>query len=175
MLYSPPDFPVRATSASCWVHPTAFLGILGAMAELKIKILPGRPDIPLPSYKSMQAAALDLASAEARLIKPGERALIGTGLAMAIPWGYEGQVRPRSGLALKHGVTVLNSPGTIDADYRGELKVMLINHGNLAYRVEVGDRVAQFLMAPVQRAMVEVVDDLGSTARGDGGFGHTGR
>src|SRR5512144_764026 len=119
------------------------------------------------------AAGLDLAAAEAYVLAPGGWALIATGLAIAVPAGYEAQVRPRSGLAVKHGVTCLNSPGTIDSDYRGEVKVLLVNHGAEAFAVTPGLRIAQLIVAPVARAAIEVVDALPPSGRGAGGFGST--
>jgi dUTP pyrophosphatase len=135
-----------------------------------------RADAILPQYMTEGAAGLDLAAAlDAPLtIAPGERALVPTGLAMAIPPGFEGQVRPRSGLAMKHGVTCLNSPGTIDADYRGEVKVLLVNHGREPFVVKAGERIAQLVIAAVARAQVVDVAELSDTARGAGGFGSTG-
>jgi dUTP pyrophosphatase len=135
-------------------------------------------DLELPSYATRGAAGLDLRAAvgldEALEIPPGGRALVPTGLRLAIPEGYEGQVRPRSGLALKFGVTVLNAPGTIDSDYRGELKVLLVNHGEAPFVIRRGERIAQIVFAAVaQVALVEAAVD--ETARGAGGFGHTGR
>jgi len=123
------------------------------------------------------AAGLDLAAAldSSMTIAPGDRALVPTGLALAIPPGFEGQVRPRSGLAVKHGVTCLNSPGTIDADYRGEVKVLLINHGREPFVVQNGERIAQLVIAPVTRAQLAEVTELPDSARGAGGFGSTGR
>ena len=133
-------------------------------------------DLPLPSYATEHASGLDVAAAvtDPVEIPPGGRALIPTGLAIAVPPGLEVQVRPRSGLALKHGVTVLNTPGTIDADYRGEVKVILVNLGADPFTVRRGDRVAQLVVAPVSRVQIVVVDSLDGTARGPGGFGHTG-
>lgn len=133
-------------------------------------------DLPLPVYHSEMAAGMDVAAAivDPVLLAPGERALVPTGLAMAIPPGYEVQVRPRSGLAIKHGVTVINAPGTIDADYRGEVKVGLINLGQEPFTIARGDRIAQLVLAPVVRAALTVVAELDTTARNDGGFGHTG-
>jgi dUTP pyrophosphatase len=132
--------------------------------------------VPPPAYQTAHAAGLDLpAAVEGEItILPGQRVLVPTGWAMAIPPGYEGQVRPRSGLALKHGVTVLNTPGTIDADYRGEVKVLLVNLGQDPFVVRAGDRIAQLLIAPVVRASFEVVAELEDTARGAGGYGSTG-
>jgi len=137
----------------------------------------GNLSTPLPAYQSADAAGLDLhAAVEAPVtIAPGARALIPTGIALAIPRGFEGQVRPRSGLALRHGVTVLNSPGTIDADYRGEVKVVLINLGDEPFTVNAGDRIAQLVLAKVERAELVVVTELDSTERGAGGYGSTGR
>ena len=142
---------------------------------IKIRPLPGRPLLPLPRYQTEGAAGLDLHAAEALSLEPGAWGLVGTGLAVEIPQGYEGQVRPRSGLALRHGVTVLNAPGTIDADYRGELRVLLINHSSVRYDVRVEDRVAQLVISKVERVEVELVTSLDGTVRGQGGFGHTGR
>jgi dUTP pyrophosphatase len=135
----------------------------------------GEPS-PLPSYQTDGAAGLDLpaALAEPVTIAPGKRMLIGTGWIVAIPPGCEGQVRPRSGLALRHGITVLNSPGTIDSDYRGEVKVVLINHGEEPFTVRPGDRIAQLVIAPVVRATLSVETSLPETARGQGGYGSTG-
>ncbi len=136
--------------------------------------LPGNDDLPLPSYATDGAAGMDVVSAEDRIINPGERVAVATGLAMAIPEGYEIQIRPRSGLALKHGITVPNTPGTIDSDYRGELKVILINHGMEPYEVARGDRIAQAVLAPVVQASWLKVEHLDDTKRGAGGFGSTG-
>ncbi len=133
-----------------------------------------RPDAILPTYMTDGAAGMDLAAAEAVTLAPGARALVGTGLAIAVPPGHEAQVRPRSGLAAKHGVTCLNSPGTIDSDYRGEVKVLLVNHGAEPFAVTPGLRIAQLVVAPVARAEVQVVDELPPTGRGGGGFGSTG-
>jgi dUTP pyrophosphatase len=143
---------------------------------LPVLRLPHGADLPLPAYATDGAAAFDLlaAVAEPMTLAPGKRALVPTGLAFAIPPGFEGQVRPRSGLAAKNGVTVLNAPGTIDADYRGEVQVILINHGDLPFTVERGMRIAQFLLAPVTRAVLTPVERLDETVRGAGGFGSTG-
>ena len=134
-------------------------------------------DLPLPRYMTPGAAGSDVVAAvqEAVEIQPGARALIPTGLALEIPVGFEVQVRPRSGLAYKHGVTVLNAPGTIDSDYRGELGVLLINHGDVPFLVSRGERVAQLVVAKVFQASFELVDELSTTQRGTGGFGHTGQ
>ncbi|PIE60720.1 MAG: dUTP diphosphatase [Desulfobulbus propionicus] len=133
-------------------------------------------DLPLPKYETASAAGMDLAAAISApvIIEPGKRALLPCGFAVAIPDGYEIQIRPRSGLAIKHGITLINSPGTIDADYRGEVKVGLINLGDQAFTVQRGDRIAQMILAPVAQAELTVVDVLDATRRGGGGFGHTG-
>jgi dUTP pyrophosphatase len=149
-----------------------------APGEVEIAALRvGEVESQLPSYQSAGAAGLDLPAAlrEPMTIAPGARALVGTGWSFAIPEGFEGQVRPRSGLALRHGVTVLNAPGTIDADYRGEVKVVLINHGTEPFVVQPGDRIAQLVIAPVARAALRVVSFLPATDRGAGGYGSTGR
>ncbi|MEY4671943.1 MAG: hypothetical protein RLZZ415_1822 [Pseudomonadota bacterium] len=136
--------------------------------------LPHGEGLDLPVYATAGAAGMDVVSAEDVTIAPGMRHAVATGLAMAIPEGYEIQVRPRSGLALKHGITVPNTPGTIDSDYRGELKVILINHGSADFAIRRGDRVAQLVLAPVTRASWREVETLDETARGTGGFGSTG-
>ncbi len=142
----------------------------------RVEIVKLRLDAVVPRYMSAAAAGLDLAAAvdESATLEPGERRAIGTGLALAIPDGFEGQVRPRSGMALKAGVTVANAPGTIDADYRGELKVILVNLGAEPVRIEPGQRIAQLVIAPVVRADLVEVDELPPSARGTGGFGSTG-
>ena len=137
--------------------------------------LPHGADLPLPAYATDGAAGLDVVAAETLTLAPGERAAVATGFAMAIPAGYEVQVRPRSGLALKYGITCLNTPGTIDSDYRGEVKVILINHGADPFAVRRGERIAQLVPAPVQRATIAEVSTLDGTDRGSGGFGSTGR
>ena len=146
--------------------------------EVKIARLPHGAGLPLPSYQSAHAAGLDLQAAVAAnapiVIAPGGRAMIPTGLAFALPPGTEGQVRPRSGLAARHGVTVLNTPGTIDADYRGEVQVILINLGDAPFTVERGARIAQLVIAPVSAARLTEAASLEQTARGAGGFGSTG-
>jgi dUTP pyrophosphatase len=150
------------------------------MSEVEIEIvrLPHGADLPLPAYQSALAAGLDLCAAVAAdapiTLAPGERALIPTGIALALPPGFEAQVRPRSGLAVQHGVTVLNAPGTIDADYRGEIKVALINHGQESFAVTRGMRIAQLVVAPIVRAILREVAELSPTPRGGGGFGSTG-
>ena len=139
-----------------------------------VKRLPGAEDLPLPAYATSGAAGMDVVSAEDVTLAPGARHAVATGLALAIPPGFEIQVRPRSGLALKHGITVPNTPGTIDSDYRGELKVILINHGGEPFAIRRGDRVAQLVLAPVTQASWLEVSELDDTARGAGGFGSTG-
>ncbi len=145
--------------------------------KLEFKRLDHGRDLPLPAYQSDLAAGLDLLAAvdDGLTLQPGSRALVPTGLAMALPAGFEAQVRPRSGLAAKHGVTVLNTPGTIDADYRGEVKVILINLGDTAFKISRGDRIAQMVIAPVLQAEIEEVEILSETSRGAGGFGSTGQ
>ena len=146
-------------------------------ATLELKRLDHGKDLPLPAYQSDLAAGLDLlAAVEATLtLAPGERTLVPTGLAMALPAGFEAQVRPRSGLAAKHGITVLNTPGTIDADYRGEVRVILINLSQEPFEIVRGERIAQMVIAPVAQASLQEVDVLSDTERGAGGFGSTGR
>ena len=141
---------------------------------IPVKRLDSAGDLPLPSYETNGSAGMDVRATEAASIPPGKRGLVGTGFAFAIPEGYEVQVRPRSGLALKKGVTVLNTPGTIDSDYRGEIKVILANLGDEDFIIERGDRIAQIVVAPVQRGNLVEVADLDETARGTGGFGSTG-
>ncbi|MBF5090706.1 dUTP diphosphatase [Novosphingobium sp. NBM11] len=145
-----------------------------AAVPVRVKRLPGAGDLPLPAYATAGAAGMDVVSAEDVTLAPGARHAVATGLAVAIPQGFEIQVRPRSGLALKHGVTVPNTPGTIDSDYRGELKVILINLGAEPFAIRRGDRVAQLVLAPVTQASWLEVDELDETARGEGGFGSTG-
>src|ERR1700674_3772876 len=146
--------------------------------EIRIMRLPHGADLPLPSYQSALAAGLDLIAAvpaDAPLnLAPGARALVPTGIAIALPEGFEAQVRPRSGLAIRHGLTVLNAPGTIDADYRGELQVLLVNHGSDSVSITRGMRIAQLVIAPVTRAQLREVVSLDDTQRGTGGFGSTG-
>jgi dUTP pyrophosphatase len=141
-----------------------------------LRRLPHAEGLPLPAYATADSAGMDLIAAVASdvVIEPGRRALVPTGLAIALPAGFEAQVRPRSGLALKHGVTVLNAPGTIDADYRGEIAVILINHGAEPFAIRRGDRIAQMIVAPVTRIAWREVAALGESARGAGGFGSTG-
>jgi dUTP pyrophosphatase len=141
---------------------------------VRIKRLPHGEGLPLPAYATSGAAGMDVVSAEDVTLAPGARHAVATGLTLAIPNGYEVQVRPRSGLALKHGITVPNTPGTIDSDYRGELKVILINHGAEPFVIQRGDRVAQMVLAPVVQAAWDEVAELDATERGEGGFGSTG-
>lgn len=146
------------------------------MTQVRIKRLENNLDLPLPTYETPDSAGMDLRAAinENITIKSGERALIKTGFAMAMSRGYEAQVRPRSGLALKKGITVLNTPGTVDADYRGEVGVILFNSSNEDFVVERGMRIAQMIIAPCIQAAVVEVEDLDDTTRGTGGFGSTG-
>ncbi|MEM7665159.1 MAG: dUTP diphosphatase [Pseudomonadota bacterium] len=141
---------------------------------VELKRLPHGEGLPLPAYATSGAAGMDVVAAEDVTLNPGARHPVATGLSMAIPHGYEIQVRPRSGLALKHGITVPNTPGTIDSDYRGELKVILINHGDEPFAIVRGDRIAQLVLAPVVQAAWTEVTELDSTDRGEGGFGSTG-
>ena len=147
--------------------------------EVLIRRLPHAEGLPLPAYETAGAAGMDLRAALPEdapvALEPGERRLIPTGFAIAVPQGYEAQVRPRSGLALKQGITCLNSPGTVDSDYRGEVGVILINHGQAPFVIRRGERIAQMLIAPVTRGVWREVDSLDDTARGAGGFGSTGR
>lgn len=147
------------------------------MAEhvrVRIRRLPHGHGLDLPSYATEGAAGMDVLAAESVILRPGARHAVATGFSVAIPPGYEIQVRPRSGLALKHGITVPNTPGTIDSDYRGEVKVILINHSDDNFRIERGDRVAQLVLTPVTLAQWDEVEELDDTARGEGGFGSTG-
>ena len=141
---------------------------------VRVKRLPHGEGLDLPAYATSGAAGMDVLAAEDLTLESGQRHAVATGLALAIPQGFEIQVRPRSGLALKHGISVPNSPGTIDSDYRGELKVILINHGTEDFAISRGDRIAQLVLAPVTQAEWEVVEQLDETNRGEGGFGSTG-
>ena len=147
--------------------------------KLDIRQLPHAAGLPLPAYQSAHAAGLDLLAAVPEnaplVLAPGQHAMVPTGLAIALPEGFEAQVRPRSGLAARHGVTVLNSPGTVDADYRGEIQVILINHGSEPFTIRRGERIAQMVIAPVVQAQLHQVSSLPDTSRGSGGFGSTGR
>jgi len=144
--------------------------------KVKIKKSSGNEDIPLPDYMSPNAAGMDLPAAvkEETVLNPGERKLISTGFSVALPPGFEAQIRPRSGLALKHGVSLLNAPGTVDADYRGEVGIILINLGKSPFVVKRGDRIAQMIINKVYQAHLELTSELSPTARNEGGFGHTG-
>jgi dUTP pyrophosphatase len=152
---------------------------VNAIVKVDIRQLPHGEGLTLPAYQSAHAAGLDLLAAvpEAApmMLAPGKHALIPTALTIALPPGYEAQVRPRSGLAAKHGVTVLNAPGTVDADYRGEIGVLLINHGDAPFLIRRGERIAQMVIAPVTRAELVPATSLSATDRGSGGFGSTGR
>lgn len=153
-------------------------GLAGGAGKMpvavEIKRLPHGGGLDLPAYATEGAAGMDVVSAEDVALAPGARHAVATGFALAIPDGYEIQVRPRSGLALKHGISVPNTPGTIDSDYRGELKVIVINHGGEPFAIERGDRIAQLVLAPVVRAAWQEVSELAETGRGAGGFGSTG-
>ena len=152
---------------------------MSAAVKIEALQLPHGEGLPLPAYQSAYAAGLDLLAAVPEdtpmILSPGQRALVPTGLSIALPPGYEAQIRPRSGLAAKHGVTVLNAPGTIDADYRGEIAVLLINHGDAPFPVRRGERIAQMVIAQVSRAELVAAVSLSATDRGAGGFGSTGR
>lgn len=147
------------------------------LVKVAVTRLPHGQDLPLPAYATAQSAGLDLLAAVAETLElaPGQRGLIPTGIAIGLPAGFEAQVRPRSGLALKQGITVLNTPGTIDADYRGEVGVILMNHGDQPFAITRGERIAQLVIAPVVQARWDEVDSLDKTARGAGGFGSTGK
>ena len=145
------------------------------MIDIQLKRLAHGEGLPLPAYATEHAAGMDVVAAEDVTLAPGARHAVATGFAIAIPEGHEVQVRPRSGLALKHGITCLNTPGTIDSDYRGEVKVILANLGSEPFEVRRGERIAQLVPAPVLRASFKVVESLDDTARGGGGFGSTGR
>ena len=144
--------------------------------ELAFRALPHFGELPLPAYATAGAAGMDIVAAvtEDLVLAPGARSAVPTGLSMAVPAGHEVQVRPRSGLALRHGVTVANAPGTIDSDYRGEVKILLVNLGDADFTVSRGMRIAQVVLAPVTRADPKLVEELDDTARGSGGFGSTG-
>jgi len=141
--------------------------------EVKVKRL--RPDVPLPRYMTELAAGMDLCAAEEVVLEPGAWRLVPTGIALALPPGYEAQLRPRSGLALQEGIALLNAPGTVDADYRGEVRVILVNLGPRTVRIRPGERIAQMVIARAARARLVEVDELPPTGRAEGGFGHTGR
>ena len=149
------------------------------MTTVRVERLPHAEGLPLPAYETPGSAGMDLRAAiaegESVVLEPGQRRLIPTGLKIALEPGYEAQVRPRSGLALKHGISAPNSPGTIDSDYRGEVGVILINHGQIAFEIQRGERIAQMVIAPYAQAVMAEVEALDETARGAGGFGSTGR
>lgn len=147
------------------------------METVTIPILQSKEsrDLGLPAHMTPLSAGVDIPAAEDVLLEPGEIRLVATGLSIALPPGFEAQIRPRSGLAIRHGITVINAPGTIDADYRGEIRIGLINHGKTAFSIKRGDRIAQMVVAPVVRIVWSSVDSLDETTRGAGGFGHTGK
>lgn len=149
---------------------------MSASVDVAITREPGSEDLALPSYETDHAAGMDLRAAVTKpvTLQPGARDLIPTGIRIALPAGYEAQVRPRSGLAIKHGISLLNSPGTIDADYRGEIRVIMANLGQEPFTINRGDRIAQLIVAPVTRVAWQETTQLDETARGAGGFGHTG-
>lgn len=149
----------------------ALIGLHGIGVNIKLL----SPDAKVPEYKSGLAAGCDLYAIEDCVVEPGKRVLVRTGIAIALPPGYEAQIRPRSGTALKHGITVVNTPGTVDADYRGEVGVPIINLSNKTYIIKQNDRVAQMVINHVEHAMFKVVNELDATERGDGGYGHTGK
>lgn len=154
------------------------LGGYGAQMGSPIEVLfEVSSEATIPAYQSVEAAGMDLCAAESVSLEPGERCVVGTGLRVVIPPGYEGQVRARSGLAARHGIGMVNAPGTIDADYRGEIRVILINWGHVAVKLSKGERIAQLVIAPIVRAMVRQVDAVAEypTQRGEGGFGSTGK
>ncbi|MDG1479798.1 MAG: dUTP diphosphatase [Myxococcota bacterium] len=154
--------------------PSPDLGELAVDVQLRIKVLPHGADLPLPAYQTPGSAGMDLHAAESLTLEPMARAAVATGLSLAIPRGFEAQIRPRSGLALRHGISMPNSPGTIDADYRGELKVLLINLGPEPFEITRGMRIAQMIIAAVAHAQITVVNTLDDTERGARGFGSTG-
>ncbi len=142
--------------------------------ELCFKREPGYEAVELPAYQTDGAAGMDVRAAEALVLSPGDTRLVSTGFSMSLPIGYEAQIRPRSGLAAKHQITILNAPGTIDADFRGEVKIILTNLGRQPFEIMHGDRIAQMVIAKVERPIIKIVESLDETARGSGGFGHTG-
>lgn len=148
----------------------------GESIKVHFQRLPGSEDLPLPAYQTDESAGMDVVAANEKtiILKPGERFLVPAGFKMALPAGYEAQVRPRSGLAYKQGITMLNSPGTIDSDYRGEVKLLAINHGDESFAIKRGERIAQMVIAPVLKVQAEEVDSLPETERNEGGFGSTG-
>ncbi len=159
------------------MNQSALEPVLDSTLCVAIERLPGSDDVPLPAYQSEHAAGMDIHAAvtEDTVIEPGQICLISAGFRMAVPVGYEAQIRPRSGLSVKHGIGMPNSPGTIDADYRGEVKVPLYNYSSESFTITRGMRVAQMILKPVPRVVWETVTQLPDTQRGEGGFGHTGR
>lgn len=149
---------------------------MSTAVRVLVKVEPEGRGLGLPRYQTEHAAGLDLVAAveDEVVLLPGERKLVSTGISLAVPEGYEAQIRPRSGLALKHGLTLLNSPGTVDADYRGVVGLILVNHGTESFTVRRGERLAQMVIAPTKRAELSEVDELPASERGPGGFGHTG-
>lgn len=149
---------------------------MSTAVRVLVKVEPEGSGLGLPRYQTEHAAGLDLVAAvkDEVVLRPGERKLVSTGISLAVPEGYEAQIRPRSGLALKHGLTLLNSPGTVDADYRGVVGLILVNHGTESFTVRRGERLAQMVIAPTKRAELSEVDELPASERGPGGFGHTG-
>lgn len=144
------------------------------MVTIQFKREAGGEDLELPSYQTAGSAGMDVRAAHDHVLHPGDTALIATGFSMALPPGFEAQMRPRSGLAIKHGITLLNTPGTVDSDYRGEVKIVLTNFGRDTFQVKRGDRIAQMVVARVEQAHIEEVEVLDDTRRGSGGFGHSG-
>ena len=153
------------------------MSVAGGEVRVLVRVEPEGRGLDLPRYQSEHAAGMDLLAAieQDLFLAPGERTLVSCGVALAIPAGYEGQIRPRSGLAIREGITLLNAPGTIDADYRGTLKLIVINHGSETVTIRRGERLGQLVIARVERAALEIVGDLPGTTRGEGGFGSTGR
>lgn len=172
-----PDEPIEYSNVApdaSLPHASSINAPLTNAPVLRIKREAGGEELELPSYQTAGAAGMDVRAAEDCTLKAGETKLVATGFSMAIPNGMEAQLRPRSGLALKHGITLLNSPATIDADYRGEVKVILTNLGREDFEVSRGDRIAQIIIARVERVELQIVEELDETLRGSGGFGHTG-
>lgn len=156
---------------------TANVALADAIASqmVIIRVKRDHPDLPLPDYATPQSSGMDLRAAESLLLLPGQIATVGTGLHIELPEGCEAQIRPRSGLALKHGISLPNAPGTIDADYRGEIRVILINMSHESFQIQPGDRIAQMVIVPVLKAELIESEELGSSSRGEGGFGSTGK
>ncbi|MDP6057750.1 MAG: dUTP diphosphatase, partial [Pirellulaceae bacterium] len=169
--------PMQSTSYWLNAGPDIIYRMADGPITVQIQRLPGNEDVPLPEYQSEHAAGMDVHAAvpHQTIIKPGQITLVPCGFAIAVPLGYEAQIRPRSGLAMKHGISLPNTPGTIDADYRGQVCVALINHSSASFTVKRCMRVAQLIIKPVPRIQWQLTDQLPSTSRGDGGFGHTGQ